>query len=83
MLCLFVDIVDTKIKAINALNAMFVDKLILVFVVFTQHCILQEERLLYCALCLVGLAVHQSVQEGSFVNFLGLVNYKGDYRQGT
>ena len=27
-----------------------------------------------------GLAVHQSVQGGSFVNFLGLVNYKGDCR---
>ena len=34
------------------------------------------------ALCLGGLAVHhQSVQGGSFVNFLGLVNYKGDCRQ--
>ena len=30
------------------------------------------------AFCLVDLAVHhQSVQGGSFVNFLGLVNYKG------
>ena len=28
-----------------------------------------------------GLAIHQSVQGGSFVNFLGLVNYKGDCRQ--
>ena len=28
-----------------------------------------------------GLAVHQSVQGGSFVNFLGLVSYKGDCRQ--
>ena len=36
------------------------------------------------AFCLVGLAVHhQSVQGGSFVNFLGLVNYKGDCRQDT
>ena len=34
------------------------------------------------AFCLVGLAVyHQSVRGGSFVNFLGLVNYKGDCRQ--
>ena len=32
----------------------------------------------------VGLAVHhQSVQGGSFVNFLGLDNYKGDCRQDT
>ena len=31
-----------------------------------------------------GLAVyHWSVQGGSFVNFLGLVNYKGDCRQDT
>ena len=31
-----------------------------------------------------GLAVHhQSVWGGSFVKFLGLVNYKGDYRQDT
>ena len=34
--------------------------------------------------CLVGLAVHhKSVRGGSFVNFLGLVNYKGDCRQDT
>ena len=39
----------------------------------------------YClSLCLGGLAVHhQSVQGGSFVKFLGLVNYKGDCRQDT
>ena len=40
---------------------------------------------LYCiwkAFHLVGLAVHHhSVWGGSFVNFLGLVNYKGDCRQ--
>ena len=35
------------------------------------------------AFCLGGLAVHQSVQGGSFVNFLGLVNYKDDCRQDT
>ena len=36
------------------------------------------------AFCLGGLAVHhQSVQGGSFVKFLGLVNYKGDCRQDT
>ena len=34
------------------------------------------------AFCLGGLAVHHwSVQGGSFVKFLGLVNYKGDCRQ--
>ena len=33
------------------------------------------------AFCLGGLAVHQSVRGGSFVKFLGLVNYKGDCRQ--
>ena len=33
---------------------------------------------------LVGLTIqHQSVRGGSFVNFLGLVNYKGDCRQDT
>ena len=40
-----------------------------------------EERLLW-AFRLGGLAVHhRSVQGGSFVKFLGLVNYKGDCRQ--
>ena len=34
------------------------------------------------AFCLGGLAVHHwSVRGGSFVKFLGLVNYKGDCRQ--
>ena len=37
-----------------------------------------------CAFCPVGLAVHhQSVRGSSSVNFLGLVNYKGDCRQDT
>ena len=40
---LFVDTVDMKIKACNALNAMFVDLLTLVFVAFTQHCIQSNE----------------------------------------
>ena len=36
------------------------------------------------AIHLGGLAVHhQSVWGGSFVNFLGLVNYNGDCRQDT
>ena len=42
----------------------------------------QEGRLFIWAFCLGGLVVHhQSVQGGSFVNFLGLVNYKGDCSQ--
>ena len=43
---------------------------------------LQGGRLFIWAFCPVGLAVHhQSVRGGSFVNFLGLDNYKGDCRQ--
>ena len=42
----------------------------------------QEGRLFIWAFHLGSLAVHhQSVRGGSFVNFLGLVNYKGDCRQ--
>ena len=42
---LFVDTVDTKIKACNALNAMFVDTVnTLVFVAFTQHLIQNTMR---------------------------------------
>ena len=45
---------------------------------------LQGGRLFIWAFHPVGLAVHhQSVQGGSFVNFLGLDNYKGDCRQDT
>ena len=45
---------------------------------------LQGGRLFIWAFCPVGLAVHhQSVRGGSFVNFLGLDNYKGDCRQDT
>ena len=41
-------------------------------------------KAIWKAFHLVDLAVHhQSVQGGSFVNFLGLVNYKGDCRQDT
>ena len=36
---------------------------------------------IWTAFHLGGLPVHQSVWGGSFVNFLGLVNYKGDCRQ--
>ena len=43
---------------------------------------LQRGRLFIWVFHPVGLAVHhQSVWGGSFVNFLGLVNYKGDCRQ--
>ena len=43
---------------------------------------LQGGRLFIWAFRPVGLAVHhQSVRGGSFVNFLGLDNYKGDCRQ--
>ena len=39
-------------------------------------------KVIWKAFHLVGLVVHhQSVQGGSFINFLGLVNYKGDCRQ--
>ena len=41
-------------------------------------CPCQEGRLLYCmSLPSWGLAVHQSVRGGSFVNFLGLVKLQG------
>ena len=47
-------------------------------------CPCQEGRLLCEPSVLAVLAVHHwSVQGGSFVNFLGLVNYKGDCRQDT
>ena len=60
----------------------------LMFVALTQHLMqvrkvasrpCQEGRLLYCdhAFHLGGLAVHQSVWGGSFVNFLGLVKLQG------
>ena len=85
---LFVDTVDTKIKASNAFNAMFVDTVNTgvcgcyttpyagvktLHKVASHPC--QEGRLLYCVS--LGLAVHQSVQRGSFVNFLGLVKLQG------
>ena len=41
---LFVDTVDTKIRACNALNAMLTILLILVFVVPVQHCIQSTVR---------------------------------------
>ena len=88
---LFVDTVDMKIKASNAFNAMFVDTVDTGVCgsyttpyagVKTLHkvasCPCQEEG--YCivwALHLGGLAVHQSVRGGSFVNFLGLVKLQG------
>ena len=100
---LFVDTVNTKIKALNALNAMFVETVdTLVFVAHTQHHIKSTMRCenstvlcikwpfaparregyllqysIWKAFCLRGLAVHQSVQGGSFVNFLRLVKLQG------
>ena len=100
---LFVDTVNTKIKACNALRY--------VCYVVCQHCrywclwllhntvyrvMKYKNSTLLCiklplappmgkgilkAFHLVGLAVYQSIQGGSFVNFLGLVSYKGDCRQ--
>ena len=88
---LFVDTVDTEIKASNAFNAMFVDTVNTgvcgsyttpyagvktLHKVASRPC--QEGRLLYCvSLQSWGLAVDQSVQGGSFVNFLGLVKLQG------
>ena len=43
---------------------------------FTEPLPFQEERLIV-AFSPVGLAVHQSVRGGSFVNFLGLVKIQG------
>ena len=70
-----------KIKASNAFNAMFVNT------VDTGVCgsyttpYAGVKTLHKVAFHLGGLAVHQSVRGGSFVNFLVLVNYKGDCRQ--
>ena len=43
---------------------------------FTEPLPLQEERLIV-AFSPLGLAVHQSVRGGSFVNFLGLIKIQG------
>ena len=91
---LFVDTVNMKIKACNALNAMFVETVdTLLFVAPTEHFIqstMRCENSAYSSLsplpggkaiwafCLGGLAVHQS--EGAAL-FLWLVKYKGDCRQ--
>ena len=67
---------------------------ILVFVAFTQHCIQCTVYSVYRASCpsiregylksLLSCGFSSSpVQGGSFINFLGLVNYKGDCRQDT
>ena len=88
---LFVDTVDMKIKASNAFNAMFVDTVDtgvcgsyttpyagVKTLYKVTSCPCQEGKLLYCvASHLGGLAVHQSVRGGSFVNFLGLVKLQG------
>ena len=78
---LFVDIVNMKIKACNALNAMFVDTVntgvcSIYTTLYTEY---YEVWKLYSTLYEpeashpVGLAVHQSVRGGSLVKFLGLV----------
>ena len=55
-----------------------------VFVALTQHCIQSNatyvERV-KSVLCIEWPVHHWSVRGGSFVKFLGLVNYKGDCRQ--
>ena len=87
---LFVDTVDTKIKAMHLMLCLSTLST-LVFVALTQHlmqvwklCIkwplAPAKREGYCivwAFHLGGLAVHQSVRGGSFVNFLGLVKLQG------
>ena len=90
------DTVDTKIKASNAFNAMFVDTVDTYTAVCgsyttpyagvkTLHKVAsrpcQEGKLLYCvSLLLGGLAVHQS-EEAALLTFLDWSNYKGDCRQ--
>ena len=77
---LFVDTVNTKIKACNAFNAMFVDT------VDTGVCgslTTPARREGYCIVWgfrLGDLAVHQS-EEAALLTFLDLSNYKGDCRQ--
>ena len=59
-------------------------KYYVLYSVYRASCPSKGERLfvIWNAFYLLGLAVHhQSVRGGSFVNFLGLVNYKGDCRQ--
>ena len=84
---LFVNTVNMKIKASNALSTLST----LVFVALIQHlmqvwklCIKwplapvkREGNCIVWAFHLGGLAVHQSVRVGSFVNFLGLGKLQG------
>ena len=63
-------------KHVNALNAMFVETVDNgVYGSYTLHkvasCSCQGGRHLYCAFCLVGLAVHQS-EEAALLTFLDL-----------
>ena len=87
---LFVDTIDTKIKAINAFNAMFVDTVntgvcgsyttpYAEYYEVWKLCIKwplaparREGYGIVWAFRLGDLAVHQPVQGGSFVTFLGL-----------
>ena len=79
---LFVDAVSTKIKARNALNAMFVKTVntgvcgsyATLYTEYYEVCSLsplQGGRQIYDAFCLVGLAVHQS-EEAALLAFLDL-----------
>ena len=89
---LFVDTVNMKIKASNAFNAMFVNTVNTgvcgsyttpyadVWKLCIKWPLASAKREGYCivwAFRLWGLAVHQSIQGGSFVNFLGLVKLQG------
>ena len=65
---LFVDTVDTKIKAHNSLNAMFVKT--------------PRGKATIDLLCLLSCGFsYSTVQGGSFVKFLGIANYNSDCRQ--
>ena len=64
------------------LNLLLMSKGSKVYSVYSGLSPLPGGKAVVWAFRLGGLAVHHwSVQGGSFVNFLGLVNYKGDCRQ--
>ena len=96
---MFVDTVDTKIKASNAFNAMFVDTVDTgvcdsyttpyagvktLHKVASHPC--QEGRLLYCVSLLswgFSCSPVSQSKEAALLTFLDLSNYKGDCRQDT
>ena len=66
------------------LNLLLMSKGSKVYSVYSGLSPLPGGKAIVWAFCLGGLAVHHwSVWGGSFVKFLGLVNYKGDCRQDT